>query len=179
MFAILLSLAAAAAPPVAEPGLLQTQQAAARTAAGSAADDASRVARARNAHWAPQVRGQLDGKDDLKSRDGEFRLAPLRENDAGSTRGWSVAVVWDFSQVVFAREETQLSLANAHLARLRDEAAERAATLWLERQRAKRGGDCLAVLQLTAQLDALTDGLFREALEREEAACIPVPEEKR
>jgi hypothetical protein len=190
VFAICLSLAAAAAAQTApvspgpagrqatEPGLLQTQQAAARVAAGSPDDDASRLARARNAHWAPQLRGQLDGKDDVKSRDGEFRLAPLRENDVGATRGWAVALTWDFSQVIFAREETQLALAHAHLARLRKEAAERAAALWLERQRAKQSkADCLQRLQLTAELDALTGGLFQDALAGEEAACVP--EEKR
>jgi len=186
VFAIWLALAAASAAQTAlvspgpaerqatEPGLLQTQEAAARVAAGSATEDASRLARARNAHWAPQLRGQVDGKDDVKSRDGEFRLAPLRENDVGATRGWAVSLTWDFSQVIFAREETQLALAHAHLARLRDQASERAAALWLERQKAKQSkAGCLAVLQLTAQLDALTGGLFRDALAREEAACLP------
>src|ERR671934_25888 len=49
---------ALAAPPTLagdapEPGLAETQAAAARRAAGEAAEDASRSARARSAHWAP------------------------------------------------------------------------------------------------------------------------------
>jgi hypothetical protein len=163
---------------------LQTQQAAARVAGGTAADDAWRLERARDAHWAPQLRGDLNGKQDARSREGEFRLAPLRENDLGAARGWAVTLTWDFSQVIFAREETQLALAHAHLARLRDQASTRAAALWLERRRAKATWlsqhtteSCMQLLQLTAELDALTDGLFRDALAREEAACIP--EEKR
>lgn len=166
--------------PATEPGLSQTQDAAARVAAGLTADDLSRLSRARSAHWAPQLRGQLDGKDDARSRDGEFRNAPLHENDLGAARGWAVVLSWDFSQVIFAREETQLALAHAHLARLRRETASQAAALWLERKRAQAAwlsgptaDACLRLLELTADLDALTGGLFREALSREEVACAP------
>lgn len=170
--------------PATEPGLVQTQEAAARVAAGPTADDLSRSARARNAHWAPQLRGQLDGKDDSRSRDGEFRNAPLHENDLGAARGWAVVLSWDFSQVIFAREEGQLALAHAHLARLRRESASQAAALWLERKRAQAAWlsgpsaeTCLRLLQLTADLDALTGGLFRDALTQQESACAP--EEKK
>ena len=196
MLAILVSLLAAAAaeqgtsalpppaPEPAEPGLVETQEAAASVAAGPASDDASRTARDRHAHWAPQLRGELLGKDDARSRAGEFRLAPLRENDLGASRGWALTLTWDFSQVIFAREEGQLALAHAHLARLRREVESRAAQLWIERRQAKalwltsrQPAACLALLQLSAQLDALTAGLFRDAVSREEAACNS--EEKR
>jgi hypothetical protein len=136
----------------------------------------------RNAHWAPVVRGQAGWRDDQRSRRGEFRLAPLIEDDTGSARTWVVTVQWDLSQIIYAREESQLALAHAHLARLRREAAEKAGQLWVERTRARaalagiepgprRLEAQLALLRLTAQLDALTGGLFREALSREEAAC--------
>jgi hypothetical protein len=153
-----------------------------RAAGGSAVDDVSRLSRARSSHWAPQLRGQAQLREDERTRNGEFRLAPLHELDEGTGTTWSVVLAWDFSQVVFAREETQLALAHAHLARVRREAAEHAAGLWLERRRAKalwtaaapgpeRTQACFAVLQLTAELDALTSGLFREAVSAEEAAC--------
>ncbi len=180
--AVALLLAAAGSPgEPAEPGLAETQAAAARAAGGTAEDDASRTARARLAHWAPQLRGQGQVRDDQKSRNGEFRLAPLHEQDVGLGHVWSVVLAWDFSQVVYAREESQIALAGAHLARLRREAAEKAAQLWLARRVARarwlsaapaeRSEACFTLLQRTAELDALTAGLFREAVSREEAAC--------
>ncbi len=167
-------------PP--EPGLAQAQEAAARAIGGPPSEDASRESRARLAHWAPQLRGQGLVRDDQRSREGEFRLAPLREQDVGAGHAWSVVLAWDFSQVVYAREESQLALAHLALQRARREAADRAGQLWIERkeQRARwlalaagplRAEACFAELRLTAALDAITDGLFRDALSREEAAC--------
>lgn len=167
--------------PTPEPGLAEAQAAAARHAGGAEADDASRTSRARNAHWAPAVRGQAGWRDDQRSRRGEFRLAPLIEDDISSGHAWTVTVTWDFSQVVYAREESQIALAHAHLARLRREAAERAGKLWVDRARARAVLEALPpgprhlealleLLRLTGELDALTGGLFRDALSREEAA---------
>jgi hypothetical protein len=164
------------------PSLQQAQEAAARAAAGDPADDASRALRARRAHWAPVVRGQVGGKDDQRSRRGEIRLSPLREDDTGAARTWAVTVQWDLAQVIYAREESQLALAQAHLSRLRREAAERAAELWIERRRKAlavaaapagpgRSALLLELLQATAALDAITGGLFRELLAEEEAQC--------
>ena len=161
-----------------EPGLLETQEAAASAAGGSAALDAARLARARAAHWVPQVRGQATVREDEKTRLGEYRLAPLREEDAGAGRNWTLTLTWDLSQVIFAREETQLAQTQAQLAKIRREAADRAAQLWLERQKARAlflasrtRESCFAALRTTAALFALTGGLFREAVLREEAAC--------
>ena len=44
---------------------------------------------------------------------------------------------------------------------------------------ALRAEACFAELRLTAELDAITAGLFRDALSREEAACALDSEEKR
>jgi hypothetical protein len=184
-------VALAALPSVAEgePGLAEAQAAAARKAGGEAAEDASRTSRARNAHWAPVVRGLAGWKEDQRSRRGEFRLAPLIEDDTGAGRAWAVTIVWDFSQVVYAREESQIALAHAHLARLRREAAERAGQLWVDRARARaalaelppgprRLEAQLELLRLSAELDALTGGLFRDAVSREERACAELKEKK-
>ena len=177
-------LIAAAATPAEpeEPGLLEVLEAASRAAGGTAAEDASRATRARLAHWAPQVRGQAQVRDDEKTRNGEFRLAPLHEQDLGVGHAFAVVLSWDLPQAIYARDETQLALAHAHLARVRREAADKAAQVFLERRRARahwfslpageaRSAACIAALQLTAQLDSLTAGLFHDAVASEEAAC--------
>ncbi len=177
--ALVLGVWLLAAPAVQEePGLLETQDAAARAAAGSAATDAARLARARAAHWAPQIRGEALLRQDERSRLGEFRLAPLREDDASAAHTWIVTVTWDLSQVIFARDETQLALAQMRLSRARREAADRAAQAWIERRAARAlwlaahtPESCFALLRATATLVALTGGLFRETLAREEMAC--------
>ncbi len=162
--------------------MVEVQEAAARAAGGTSKEDASRASRARLAHWAPQLRGQAQLRDDAKSRLGEFRLAPLREQDVSVGRAWAVVLAWDFSQVVYARDESQIALANAHLARVRREAAEKAAQLYVDRHRARarwlsqepgpeRTVACFDLLKLTAELDALTAGLLRDAVASEEQAC--------
>ena len=177
-------LAAAAA----DPGLLEVQEAAARVAAGLAADDVSRESRARAAHWAPQLRAQGGAKTSDEFRTGQRYNAPLVEEDVGTGTNWSVLLSWDFAQVVFAKEETQLALAHAHLEQIRREARTRAAELWIDRKRElalfaglpagpQRAAACLVALRLTAQLESVT-GLYREALSREEAACTREGEKK-
>ena len=178
----LLAAGGVATGPASDPGLAETADAAARAAGGSAADDLSREGRARNAHFLPQLRTQGLVRDDERSREGEFRLAPLHEQDLGTGHAWTVVLAWDFSQVVYAREESQLALAHAQLARARREAADKAAQLWIDRRQQQarwlalpagplRAEACFAELRITAELDALTAGLFRDALAREEAAC--------
>jgi hypothetical protein len=187
VLAICLSIIAAAEPG--SPGLLETQEAAARVAAGLAAEDSSRESRAHLAHWAPQLRGQGGARTSDEIRSGQRYNAPLTEEDVGTGTTWSVTLSWDFAQVVFAREETQLALAHAHLARIRRDARDKAAELWIDRKRelaawaampvsAQRAAACFAALKLTARLDAATGGLFRDALAREEAACAREGEKK-
>jgi len=169
---------AAAAIALAEPTLLEVQAAAARTAGGAAESDAGRTARLRASHWAPVLRGQLVRKDDVRSRVGELRGYPLRQDDAGAAHTWSVTLTWDFAQVVYAREESQLALAHVHLARVRREAAEKAASLWIERRqkraslREMSGGArreaALDALRISAELDALTGGLYRDVVAQEQ-----------
>ena len=88
-------LGAADPAPPKEPSLVETQEAAARAAGGRVEEDASRTSRARLAHWAPQLRGQSQLKDDEKSRNGEFRLAPLHEQDVSAGHVWSIVLGWD------------------------------------------------------------------------------------
>jgi hypothetical protein len=168
-----------AAAALAEPALLDAQAAAQRAAGGTAAEDGARTARLRRSHWAPVVRAELLRRDDLRNRVGELRGYPLRQDDAGVANTWSITVTWDFAQLVYSREESQLALAHVHLARVRREAAEKAAALWVERRQrcaslpALSGGArteaALELLRVTAELDAVTGGLYRELLSRQEA----------
>jgi hypothetical protein len=161
-----------------EPTLEQAQRAAARRAAGEAAADAARTDRVRRAHWAPVVRAEVVDRADERSRRGEFRLAPIVEDDHGAALTWGVTVTWDLAQVVYPHEESQLALAHQHLARVRREARERAAALWIERRRkrdalaatsaAGRREALFELLRTTAELDALT-GLYGDLLAEEEA----------
>ena len=169
----------AAALAIVEPTLIEVQAAAARTAAGSAAEDARRTARLRASHWAPVLRGDLLRKDDMRSRVGELRGYPLRQDDAGAAHTWAVTLTWDFAQLLYSREESQLALAHVHLARVRREAAEKAASLWVERRQTREALRSLAgparreaaldALRLSAELDALTGGLYRDIVAREQA----------
>ena len=168
-----------AAAAAGEPGLLEAQAAAQRTAGGTAADDAGRSTRLRHSHWAPVLRGQILRRDDLRDRAGELRGYPLVQQDWSVANTWSVTLTWDFGQLVYAREESQLALAHVHLARARREAADRAAELWVERRQRRasmialsgppRREAALELLRVTAELDAVTGGLYRDVLAREEA----------
>jgi len=164
---------------LAEPGLPEAQAAAQRTAGGTASEDAARTARLRRAHWAPVLRGEILRRDELRDRVGELRGYPLRQQDWAAAHTWSVTLTWDFAQRVYAREESQLALAHVHLARVRREAADRAAALWVERRQKRASMDALSgaawreaaleLLRVTAELDAVTGGLYRDLLAREEA----------
>jgi uncharacterized protein YjiS (DUF1127 family) len=158
----------------AEPTLVEVQAAAARHAAGEASDDVSRTSRLRASRLAPMLRGELIGKTDDRTRRGEYRLAPLREDNVSDARTWGIVLTWDLAQLVYSREEGQLALAHQHLARVRREAASQAAKLWIERRQKcaalqrlsgqmRREAD-LDLLRTTAELDALTGGLYREAV---------------
>jgi uncharacterized protein YjiS (DUF1127 family) len=167
-----------AAARASEPTLVEVQAAAARHAAGDPVEDADRASRLRASHLAPTVRGELIGKTDERTRNGEYRLAPLREDDASEGRTWGVVVTWDLAQLVYSREEGQLALAHQHLARIRREVAIQAAKLWIERRQKcaalgrlsgpLRHEASLDLLRITAELDALTGGLYREALQQAE-----------
>jgi hypothetical protein len=164
----------AAGVRAAEPTLVEVTAAAAKTAAGEQSDDASRMARLRKSHLAPVVRAELVTKTDDRTRRGEFRLAPLVEDDAAVGHTWGIVVTWDLAQIVYAKEEGQLALAHQQLARVRREAQAKATQLWIERQRkcaaldkstlALRHEAQLDLLRVTAELDGLTGGLYREIL---------------
>ncbi|MFL5279402.1 MAG: hypothetical protein ACJ79T_23240 [Myxococcales bacterium] len=164
----------AAAARASEPTLVEVQAAAARHAAGDRVEDSDRASRLRASHFAPTLRGELIGKADDRTRRGEYRLSPLREDDASEARTWGVVVTWDLAQLVYSREEGQLALAHQHLARIRREVAIQAAKLWIERRRKGAALEKLTgplrleafldLLRITAELDALTGGLYRDAL---------------
>jgi hypothetical protein len=154
---------------------------AARIAAGSSDEDESRLSRARAAHWAPQLRAQLQRADSEALRAGMQSSAPLQWNQQGQVDTWAVAATWDLSQLVYDRDENQLALSRVHLARRRQEVAQDAADRYVERQRllaALAAGPrdthtALLLLRCTAALDALTAGLYQGALARAQALVTP------
>ena len=108
-----------------------------------------------------------------------LRRLELAWHASGAANTWSVTLTWDFAQLVYGREESQLALAHVHLARVRREAADRAAALWVERRQKRASMQALSgaawreaaleLLRATAELDAVTGGLYRDLVGREEA----------
>lgn len=177
---LLAAAGATADTPAIEPSLIEAQDAAVRQAGGPRESDASRLSRARAAHWAPVVRGLVGGRGDERTRDGELRRDPLHWVDRGQALTWGLTATWDLPQAIYARDETQLVHAQIHLEKVRQAAAREAVRLFLERRDRKRALPQAAqpdarlrlqqdVVRLTASLDALTGGLFREPLLREVA----------
>ena len=177
------ALAAEATP---EPTLAEAQSAAARLAAGTRDEDSSRLSRARAAHWAPVLRGQAGRADTEATRSGTQSQAPLHWDQQGGATTWAVAATWDLGQLVYDRDENALALSRTLLARRRQEVAEECARLYAERfqkmlaSRDARGAvrleAALELLRATASLDALTGGLFREALGSTQAAVDQLTE---
>lgn len=171
-----------AEPP--EPAIAVVLAAAARRAGGDEDDERSRQTRARLAHALPLVRGQVGGRHDDKLQTGDWRAQPVHLGSTGEGDVWSITAAWDLAQLVYDRDEGHLAEGHLHLAHARQQAAERAAQLWLERLqlvRSRRGrllsGTAEAevvfrLVQVTAALDALTGGLYRAALERAEADAV-------
>ena len=162
-----------------EPTLAEVQAAAARLAAGGTEEDASRLRRARAAHWAPVLRAQVGRADTEATRAGTQSQAPLHWDQQGGATTWTVAATWDLGQLIYDRDENALALSSAQLARRRQEVAEQAAQLYAERlrrlqassdARGARLDTALELLRATAALDALTGGLFSEALASAQAA---------
>jgi hypothetical protein len=162
-----------------EPTLEQAQRAAERIAAGDREADSSRRSRARAAHFAPVVRGQLGRAQVDQSRSGVSYGQPVQWNTLGQTTTWAVTLAWDLPSAIYGRDENQLALSESQLARVRREVAQRVGRLYAERKRkllamhAQPGSDAslqlenaLSLLELTAELDGLSGGLFAAALAR-------------
>jgi hypothetical protein len=173
------SRAALVMPDADEPTLEQAQRAAERIAAGDREADSSRRSRARAAHFAPVVRGQLGRAQADQSRSGISYGQPVQWTTLGQTTTWAVTLSWDLPSAIYGREENQLALSEAQLARVRREVAQRVGRLYAERKRkllamhAQPGSDAslqlenaLSLLELTAELDGLSGGLFAAALAR-------------
>ena len=119
------------------------------------------------------------------------RLNTVDQNDRVGARGVAVLIntelagpaeFYDFHAALDRHAHGLLGDAivgqHLQLARVRRDAADRAAQLWIERRQAqalwivaRTRESCFALLRATAALVALTGGLFRDAAAREEAAC--------
>lgn len=129
--------------------------------------------RARLAAWLPRLTAEFEHAERWTrvvgltgSAEADYlRLSP------GNQMG--LRAVWDLDRLVFSRDELAAAETAARLARLRDEEVERATRLYFHRLRLKvdlalappaeargRAGAELELAQATAELDALTGGLY-------------------
>ena len=168
-----------------EPSLRDAAAAAARLAAGSALGDEERLLRARRSRWLPQLKAQVGGRDDQRLKVDPAHGYLTLDDGSASSLTWLVSATWDLSQLWYAKEEVALTLSAARLERLRQAALARVVQLYARRhlllrapavpeslsERPRRLLDLLAV---TAELDGLTGGLFAGALERAQAAAVPM-----
>lgn len=129
--------------------------------------------RARLAAWLPRLSADFERSERWtrvvgltgSAETDYLRLSP------GNQMG--LRAVWDLDRLVFSRDELAAAEGAARLARLRDEEVERATRLYFHRLRLKvdlalappgeargRAAAQLDLEQATAELDALTGGLF-------------------
>lgn len=168
-----------------EPSLHEASTAAARAAAGSPLDDARRLERARRSRWLPLLKAQVGGRDDQRLKIDPAHGYLTLDDGSVSSLNWLVSASWDLSQLWFAKEEVALTLSAARLERLRQAAVARTVQLYARRHlllRPPAGPEAppeqarrlLDVLAVTAELDELTRGLFAGAVERAQAAAVPM-----
>jgi hypothetical protein len=156
-----------------EPGIAEVQQAAAREAERDAPDVEGFPQRSRLAALLPRLTAEY------RKEERSYRVVGLQ----GSTEvdyerfnpgtAFVLRATWDLGTLVAARGEVQAASAAAARAERRDLAVRRATAAFFERRRAMlallleppatalaRAAAELAVDRLTAELDALTGGLF-------------------
>jgi len=162
-----------------EPGVEEVQRAA---AAGAQADPEELEGwrrRAGRAAWLPRLSAEVRREDRTYRI---FGLTGSGEVDYLRAAPGSVAAVravWDLDALIFSADEVRAAEAAARLLRHRDDLVTRATRLYFRRQRlraalvlsppedaAERADRELALDEMTAELDALTAGLFRRGRPR-------------
>ncbi len=162
-----------------EPGVAEVQRAAAREAHADPEELEAWRRRAGRAAWLPRLSAEV------RREDRTYRITGLTgsgEVDYLRAAPGTVAVVravWELDALVFAAGEVRAAEAAARLLRHREDLVARATRLYFERQRlraalvlsppeevAERADRELALEETTAELDALTGGLFRRGRSR-------------
>jgi hypothetical protein len=160
-----------------EPTVDAVQRAAARRA--SAEPDLARswLRRVRRAGWLPEFQAgtSIDGRTD-RGLDRETGTADRLSVGRQRQISYDLKLSWDLSRLIFDPNELKVSREAQRIAELRDQVVTHVTRLYFERRRLQilerlrpastvraaleRG---LRLAELTATLDALTGGLFRQA----------------
>lgn len=162
-----------------EPGVEEVQRAA---AAGARADpeelDGWRR-RAGRAAWLPRLSAEVRREDRTYRIFGLTGSGEVDYLRAAPGTVAAVRAVWELDALIFAAGEVRAAEAAARLLGRREELVRRATRLYFERQRlrvvlvlsppeevAQRADRELALEEITAELDAMTGGLFRRGRSR-------------
>lgn len=156
-----------------EPGILEVQQAAAREAERDAPDVEAFPRRSRLAALLPRLTAEY------RKEERSYRVVGLQGNTEVDYERFNpgtafvLRATWDLGSLVAASGEVQAASAVASRAERRERAVKRATAAFFERRRAMlallleppatalaRAEAELSVDRLTAELDALTGGLF-------------------
>lgn len=156
-----------------EPTVLEVQAAAAAQAGIDAGVLASWRSRARWAAVLPELSA------DYRHEERTWHVVGIQSGSevdylrAGPADRGSLRLSWDLREVVFARDELKVAAAELDLRKLREDVVRRATHLFFDRRRrqlelalappptsAARAEQELEVAELTAELDALTGGLY-------------------
>ncbi|HZZ85798.1 MAG TPA: hypothetical protein VFE30_14750 [Anaeromyxobacteraceae bacterium] len=152
-----------------EPPIDSVQRAAARSLPGDAETAESWSGRARVAALLPQLSAEY--RHDERGRWYGVGSEDLLRSAPGDSI--SVRATWSLARLVFSPDEPRAALAAAELSRRRQERVERATRLYFHRRRLRlslalsppdepraRAELSVEIDEVTAELDALTGGLF-------------------
>jgi hypothetical protein len=157
-----------------EPGVAEVQEAAARRAEEGTVDPASIPSRGRLAALLPRVTAEVRHDEQSARTAGLQSSGEVDYVRFAPGTAIQVRVAWDLGGLVAPRGELAALAAAAQRVRRRDEAVRRATALYFERRRLRlallldpppaalaRAEAEIEIDRLTADLDALTGGIYR------------------
>lgn len=162
-----------------EPGVEEVQRAAAAGVPADPEELESWRRRAGRAAWLPRLSAEVRREDRTYRIYGLTGSGEVDYLRAAPGTVAAVRAVWDLGALIFSPDEVRAAEAAARLLRHRGDLVTRATRLYFERQRlraalvlsppedvAERADRELALEEMTAELDALTAGLFRRGRPR-------------
>jgi hypothetical protein len=136
--------------------------------------------RARLHAWAPRISTGASGdrgNDARNIQNLDATASDIRTHSESTSGKLDVTATWEFNRLIFEPAELTIAREGTRLTRLRDRLLDDVTKKYFERRRmqvdlalnapadlAERAREQLRVAELTADLDALTDGFFTQAL---------------